>query len=221
MEQLKTEKIIKEEIEKFIISQREVKQTFTSVGSLKCLLYGPMPSLHSIVIKVGRWGERLFSRFIEEIDGFDMLPTGLVPLGSDGLKKKGKKERKDIDLAFRSPREKVIYYMEMKANIELDTEKLPATITKMKEIKEYLKKEYPEYTLNFYLLNWSLYSKEEYDGSKKHIAKITSFEKEGVPVFFPENLFNLLGVSCSKELYNSLMRDFGDKTKEIKSEVSL
>ena len=44
-------------------------------------------------------------------------------------------KKKDVDLIFKDENNKVIYYREMKGNIELDTEKLPATISKCKEIE--------------------------------------------------------------------------------------
>lgn len=44
--------------------------------------------------------------------------------------------------------------------IELDTEKLPATINKCKDIEKFLKEKYIDYNINSGILNWSIYNKE-------------------------------------------------------------
>ena len=58
-----------------------------------------------------------------------LLDTGVVEIFT------GKK--KDIDISFIDEENKIIYYYEEKGNIEFDTEKLPATIHKIKLIKRY------------------------------------------------------------------------------------
>lgn len=65
-------------------------------------------------------------------------------------------KNKDVDLIFKDNINNIIYYRELKGNIELDTEKLPATINKCNEINLFLKKEY-DYQINFGILNWSIY----------------------------------------------------------------
>lgn len=57
---------------------------------------------------------------------------------------------------------KIIYYREAKGNIELDSEKLPATIDKMKEIiKTHISPKYPNYKYDVGIFNWSIYNRKE------------------------------------------------------------
>jgi len=68
--------------------------------------------------------------------------------------------KKDIDLIFKDEINKIIYYRELKANIELDSEKLPATISKCKEIEKYLQEKYNSYKIDSGILNWSVYNRQ-------------------------------------------------------------
>ena len=49
---------------------------------------------------------------------------------------------------------------QIKGNIELDTEKLPATISKCKEIEQSLKEKYEDYKIDCGILNWSVYNRK-------------------------------------------------------------
>lgn len=68
---------------------------------------------------------------------------------------KGKKER---DHLFIDVENKVIYYAELKANLNLDTEKSKKTIEKCLSIKRELEAEYPEYKVEMSLLGLRYYT---------------------------------------------------------------
>lgn len=67
--------------------------------------------------------------------------------------KKNQKGSKEADHLFVDEKNKIIYYAELKANPNLDTEKTKATITKCSEtLKNSLYKYYPGYTIKWCLL---------------------------------------------------------------------
>jgi hypothetical protein len=120
-------------------------------------------------------------------------------------------EKKDIDILWRDTKNKVIYYREAKSNIELDTEKLPAMISKIKDkivgyIEEkYIKKMYPDDTLDIGVINWSVYNREYL---KKGISQIKKCETEGIKIDHFEDILRLTQIKWSET-------DFYDYLKEI------
>jgi hypothetical protein len=68
------------------------------------------------------------------------------------IKEKNKKGEKEKDHLFCDEEKKVIYYAELKANLNLDTEKSMSTYTKCLAIVEGLKIEYTGYTIHWCLL---------------------------------------------------------------------
>ena len=113
--------------------------TMSYPGSLKFLLFGSEPSKQSISIKFGKWGENLFIKIIDETPHLKLLDCGLH------IMENGKK--KDIDLLWIDINTNKIYYRELKGNIEMDTEKIPAMLEKIKKILEpYINRCYPQST---------------------------------------------------------------------------
>lgn len=102
----------------------EDKLTLTKAGSISHLLYGEKPSEQSINIKLGRFGEFLSKELIKTNDNLELLNCGIQKINDNN---------KDVDLVFKDEKNKIIYYRELKGNIELDTEKLPATINQLIE----------------------------------------------------------------------------------------
>jgi len=68
------------------------------------------------------------------------------------IKKKNEKDKKEKDHLFMDRDNKVIYYAEIKSNINLDTEKLKVTYKKCQDIVLELKEEYPEYEIKWCLV---------------------------------------------------------------------
>jgi hypothetical protein len=81
---------------------------------------------------------------------------------------KNEKGVKEKDHLFCDETNKIIYYAELKANINLDTEKSKYTVTKCLEIVEFLASKYPEYTIRWCLL---AYRYLDYEDIPKHIQK--------------------------------------------------
>jgi hypothetical protein len=68
------------------------------------------------------------------------------------IKKKNEKDKKEKDHLFMDRDNKVIYYAEIKSNINLDTEKLKVTYKKCQDIVLELKEEYSEYEIKWCLV---------------------------------------------------------------------
>ena len=69
------------------------------------------------------------------------------------IKEKNSKGVKEIDHLFMDNINNVIYYAELKSNLNLDTEKSIQTVKKCKQIKKILKKKYPDYKIKMYLVS--------------------------------------------------------------------
>ena len=89
------------------------------------------------------------------------LGTGIEKLLADlviqhtsleNIKPKNSKGKKEKDHLFLDPTTKIIYYAELKSNINLDTEKSKSTYQKCLDIVQELQEEYPDHTINWCLL---------------------------------------------------------------------
>jgi hypothetical protein len=171
--------------------------THTKPGSLTYLLNGPKPSEQSFNIKMGRFGEFLAKELIMCNPNFELLTCGIQTINE---------KNKDVDLIFKDELNKTIYYRELKANIELDTEKLPATINKCKEIEASLKTTYSNYTINCGILNWSVYNREILTSG---LSNIVSFEKAGIKIDHMEDFLTLINITWHVEDFNDYFRHLG------------
>lgn len=70
------------------------------------------------------------------------------------IKQKNKKNQKEKDHLFIDTKNKIIYYAELKANLNLDTEKSKSTYEKCLLIKNELEEKYPEYEIKWCLLGF-------------------------------------------------------------------
>lgn len=175
--------------------------TMSEPGGLPFLLLGSVPSQHSIWIKLGRNFEEWF-KVVAEDCGMILLQDGVVKnvIGD---------KSKDIDFIFKCEEDETIYYYEDKSNLELDTEKLPATISKVKSIHKYLEKTYPGYTIKSSIFHWSIWNKDELPN--KYNTKIKECMENGVDVSWPEDLFKILNTKITEEEYNSMFKEMGVK----------
>jgi hypothetical protein len=172
--------------------------THTKPGSITYLLNGPKPSTQSINIKLGRLGEFLSKELIMCNPNLELLTCGIQNINE---------KNKDVDLVFKDELNKIIYYRELKGNIELDTEKLPATINKCKEIETSLKTTYSDYTINCGILNWSVYNREILTAG---LSNIHSFEKAGIKIDHMEDFLTLINITWLAEDYYDYFRELGD-----------
>jgi len=193
-------------IEKFLMEKAEIikkekDKTVTKPGSIKYLLFGSELSEQSLSIKMGKIGEEMVKKIIDNSKDFELLECGVQCIDIDN------KKNKDIDLLWINHKLKIIYYREAKGNIELDSEKLPATIDKMKEIiKTHISPKYPSYTNDVGIFNWSIYNRKELKSGLSHIKKC---EEKGIKIEHPEDLFKLLNFNWNEENYYKFFRKLG------------
>jgi len=173
--------------------------TFTKPGSISHLLYGEKPSEQSINIKLGRFGEFIAKELINSNDNFDLLDCGVQMINN---------KRKDVDLIFIDKVKKIIYFRELKGNIELDTEKIPATIDKCKDITSFLTNKYKDYTINCAILNWSIYDRQVLTAG---LSNIKTFENAGLRIEHMGDFFEIVGAIWHKDDYYSYFRTIGSK----------
>lgn len=179
----------------------ESELTYTKPGSISHLLYGEKPSEQSINIKFGRLGEFLSKELIKANHNLQLLQCGVQKIND---------KKKDVDLIFRDETNKIIYYRELKGNIELDTEKLPATISKCKEIQNSLQSTYLDYTINCGILNWSVYNRKILTAG---LSNIKTFENGGIKIDHMEDFLHIVGVSWNEDDYYSYFREIGNKIR--------
>ncbi len=179
----------------------EGELTLTKHGSISYLLYGEKPSEQSINIKLGRLGEFLSKELIKTNNNLELLNCGIQKINN---------KKKDVDLIFKDEINKIIYYRELKGNIELDTEKLPATITKCKEIENSLKSTYLDYTIDCGILNWSVYNRKILTAG---LSNIKTFENGGIKIDHMEDFLNIINVYWNEDDYYSYFREIGTKIR--------
>ncbi len=95
--------------------------------------------------------------------GFEKILMDVILLENknlENIKPKNTKGKRDVDHLFLDKINKVIYYAEIKSNLNLDTEKSKATINKCKEIQQELMKEFPEHKINMYLVGIRYYTRD-------------------------------------------------------------
>jgi hypothetical protein len=183
-----------------IMQEITSKTTMTQHGSLPYLFLGSRKSTASIWIKIGRNFEKWFKYIVYD--------CGLTPLPDGIIKNVIGNKSKDIDLLFMNEVDKIIYYRELKSNLELDTEKLKATYDKINKISEFLKKTYPTFKLDVSLFIWAVYS--ESDLPKKYNSKIKECNQNGVSVSFPSDLFELINADICQLSYEDLFKNLGN-----------
>jgi hypothetical protein len=175
--------------------------TYTKPGSISYLLYGGKPSEQSINIKLGRLGEWLSKELISANPNLKLLKCGVQKIND---------KRKDVDLLFEDKENKIIYFRELKGNIELDTEKLPATISKCKEIEYALKIEYVDYHIDCGVLNWSVYNRKILTAG---LSNIKTFENGGIKINHMNEFLEIINVVWNEDDYYAYFREIGAKIR--------
>ena len=179
----------------------EGELTITKPGSISYLLRGATPSEQSINIKMGKFGEFISKELIKMVGTLELLQCGVQKINE---------KKKDVDLLFKNEITKTIYYRELKGNIELDTEKLPATITKCKEIENSLKSSYPGYAINCGILNWSVFDRKILTAG---LSNIKAFESGGIKIDHMKDFLEIIDVIWIEEDYYSYFRELNDKIR--------
>ena len=129
-------------INSVILDNEYVKNTKSNkkkdVSSLSYLVNKPLSQ--SDCIRLGNGAEKVLSDLVLKFTNL----KNIKPKNS-----KGKKER---DHLFVDEINKVIYYAELKSNVNLDTEKSKSTYNKCLAIVEELQEQYPDYQIKWCLL---------------------------------------------------------------------
>ena len=198
------------QIENFIMTQcTRIKNegiTYSEAGSIKHLMFGSEPSEQSLSIKMGRVGEEMIKEIINKTPDLQLLTCGVQCIDPNTRK------NKDLDLVWINNFSKTIYYREAKANLELDSEKLPATIEKIQEILHtHISPNYPDYTIDIGVFNWSIYNRTSL---KKGLVQIKKCEEKGIKVEHPEDLFRLLNFDWDEASYYGFFRKVGKFFRE-------
>jgi len=176
--------------------------TQTKPGSLTYLMFGPQPSRQSVSIKLGYFGEYLCKEIIQKNPKLTLLTCGLQLMDQ---------KKKDIDLMWVNPDTQTVYVRELKGNIQLDTEKLPATFQKMTEkLLPFVQQKYPGHTIDVGVLNWGVYGRDELTEGLKQIK---TCEENGVKVDHWSDFCTLVELDCSKETYYDYMHQMGTLIK--------
>ena len=132
-------------------------------------------------------------------DKLELLNCGIQKINNSNI---------DIDLIFKDKEKQIIYYRELKANIELDTEKLPATIEKCKKIEKFLINNYNDYKIDCGILNWSIYNRKILN---KGLSNIKKFEDNGIKINHMEDFLKIIEVLWIEEDYYIFFREIGNK----------
>ena len=166
-----------------------------SAGSGVHLLFGSVPSTQSLNIKFGRAFETWFETAVKLGDNnFVIMPAGVWS-----------EINKDLDLIFRDDVKKVIYYLELKLNINLDTEKIVSTYEKVKHITRYLEQKYPNYKIDSAVLTWGTFNLEDLTAQ----SKLKKAKEYNVNVVDPSTFFQIVGMPMSKNAYETYFRNLG------------
>ena len=166
-----------------------------SPGSGVHLLFGSVPSTQSLNIKFGRAFEAFFEKAVRLGDNnFVVMPAGVWS-----------EINKDLDLIFRDDVRKIIYYRELKLNINLDTEKIVSTYEKVKYITRYLEQKYPNYKIDSAVLTWGTFDLEDLTAQ----SKLKKAKEYNVNVVDPNTFFQIVGMPMSKNAYETYFRNLG------------
>ena len=172
----------------------------TKPGSIIHLLHGPKVSEQSINIKFGKLGEILAKEIIRSNLNLELLKCGVQVVSSS--------KSKDIDLQWANHSTKTIYVRELKGNMQLDTEKLPATFKKVTDdLLPYNQEKYPDYTIDIGILNWSVYDRN--DLCKYLQGHIVKCEDNGVKVNHMGDFLNLVDFPWYKDDFHDYFRELG------------
>lgn len=124
------------------------------------------------------------------------------------IKAKNKKGEKETDHLFIDEKNKVIYYAELKSNLNLDTEKCKSTSQKCINILEDLKTKYPEYDCKMFLVGLRYFSKDNI--SKIINNKYTSISQHLVGI---NDYLSNLNIDClpNEEYYKKFINHISTK----------
>lgn len=157
---------VKANCDNWIDSKFGTRPVYTAPGSVVYLLYGRIKSDGSINSKTGQIGEYIAKELVKINPTFTLMQCGKHKIADTTI---------DIDLLFKDETNKILYYYELKGNVNLDIHKYTENLKIVHHHKGVLSDAYPDYTIQFGILNWSVYNKSVLPSSL--VSKINDFEK--------------------------------------------
>lgn len=159
------------------------------------------PISHSECIKLGLAIEKVLR---------DIISFTFINLKD--IKSKNVKGYKEKDHLFLDEQNKVIYYAEIKANLNLDTEKNQATVNKCNDIKLEMSERYPDHTVKMFLVcGRFLYASDIPKSLKKKYSKI---DTNIVGVFDYLNAYGFCKTPLTEEEYRKFINITAQKLFE-------
>lgn len=177
------------------------KTTYTKPGSLIYLLFGKEPSSQSMSIKCGYIGEFLSKELVKASNNCELLQCGVQDVDGTNM---------DIDLIWKNKVTKTIHYRELKANIDVDTEKIVSVVERVRTINYFLTNKYPEYTIDSGVLHWSVYVRNCISENNGCLNSVTKVENAGFKLDHSKDLLDLLGHQWSEEEFTNFFREIGN-----------
>lgn len=166
------------------------KIKYVEKGSLNHLFFGNIISIHSLNVKLGFFGEKFIKKLLE-LNNIEILEHKLQKINNEKI---------DIDLLFKY--NNIIYYFELKSNLNLDSEKIKATICKCKKIEYFLQKKYPENNIKTGILNWSIYN-------NIHNSKSKIFIKNNLNIYYFKNFLDIINFNWEEKDFYNYFLDLG------------
>ena len=151
-------------------------------------------------IKLGTGIEKLLKEIV-------LKTTDLVD-----IRPKNKKGEKEKDHLFEDKRRKIIYYAELKSNLNLDTEKSANTAQKVKTIETELIKKYPNHQISVSLLGLRYFTldicspliKKKYTLVQNNLVGVNEyFQKLGVNFQFTQDQYGIFINNTAKFMIKS------------------
>lgn len=154
---------------------------------------------------------------------FEKIISNIILCISDveNIKQKNNIGEKEKDHLFICKENKILYYAELKANINLDTEKSKSTSKKCINIVEELSKKYPDYTIKWCLLSYRYLERNDipttllkkYPDINGNIYGINDYFKMfGIEAYFDDENY--------KKYINQVVKEMFKEQHEIEDALS-
>lgn len=183
----------------------EIREVNSKTGSVTEFLFGEGYSNQSVVIKFGNRWEKYLNDFAKNHGNnldFD-CPSYIRGHQIDYIVKI--KNGNTFPAESHTLVEVSVNYDEMKCNVALDSEKLPATIEKILDVKKGLQEIYSdEISKNVGILHAIVWEKGDAPASHSYYRR---FEENKIPVKTLKDYFKQIGIDFTREDFYSLKRD--------------
>lgn len=154
---------------------------------------------HSQCIRFGQLFQHTIKHdILASIPNVEIIPLTYFDIYGLGDTKYNK-GKKDADVLFKY--NNILYYFEVKTNLELDSEKAPATDQKIIDFNNYFKMNLEKYNCER-VMSGCLTCWYEYEKGLPNNLKTSD-------IYYMGDFFKILNIDISKEEYMKIMSDFG------------